>query len=334
MKRKTSALIVLGLKLLLTAGLITYLLRKIDIAPVLRQIRTIEPVWAVLAVLIMMLQLALVSLRWQLVNQLVDARMRIGQVVRLTLIGQFFNQVLPSTVGGDAVRAWLASREGVPMGRAVTGILCDRAAALTALLLIVSCTLFVLPALVPNKFPAIDLLRIFALIGLSALAALLFWGALLARLLMRYRITSYIGKLVRDFRKVLYSPAKSAAIMTLAGAVQVLLVMAIYLCAQGMNIHLEFSAALLVTPTIMLVSVIPISFAGWGVREGAMILGLGVLGIPEPDAFAVSVAFGLLQLIVGLPGGALWLTRSGAARTAVRPELKAAGNPIRKTDGR
>jgi len=201
-------------------------------------------------------------------------------------------------------------------------------------LLIVSCTLFVLPVLVPNKFPAIDLLRIFALIGLSALAALLFWGALLARLLMRYRITSYIGKLVRDFRKVLYSPAMSAAIMTLAGAVQVLLVMAIYLCAQGMNIHLEFSAALLVTPTIMLVSVIPISFAGWGVREGAMILGLGVLGIPEPDAFAVSVAFGLLQLIVGLPGGALWLTRSGAARTAVRPELKAAGNPIRKTDGR
>jgi hypothetical protein len=63
----------------------------------------------------------------------------------------------------------------------------------------------------------------------------------------------------------------------------------------------------------MLVSMIPISFAGWGVREGAMIMGLGGLGISEPNALAVSIAFGLLQLIVGLPGGALWLMRSGAA---------------------
>jgi uncharacterized protein (TIRG00374 family) len=313
-------LIVSGLKLLITAGLITYLLRKIDIAPVLRQIRTIEPVWAIFAVLIMLVQLVLVSLRWQLVNQLVDARMRIGQVVRLTLIGQFFNQVLPSAVGGDAVRAWLASREGVPLGRAVTGILCDRAAALVVLILIISCTFFVLPALVPNKFPAIDLLRLVALTGLSALGALFFFGAQLSRFLMRYRITESIGKLVRDLRKVLYSRAMSAAIMILAGTVQLLLVMAIYLCAQGMNIHLELSAALLVIPTIVLVSMIPISFAGWGVREGAMILGLGVLGISAPDALAVSVAFGLLQLIVGLPGGALWWTRSGAPGMAVPPE--------------
>ena len=320
MKRNTSALILFGLKLLITAGLITYLLRKIDIGPVLRQIRTIAPGPALLAVLIMLLQLALVSLRWQLVNQLVDARMRTGQVVRLTLIGQFFNQVLPSAVGGDAVRAWLASREGVPMGRAVTGILCDRAAALVALLLVISFTLFVLPAIVMNRFPAIELLRTVALIGLSALVAFFFLGALLSRLLMRYRITAPIGKLVRDFRRVLCSPASSTAIMALAGAVQVLLVMAIYLCAQGMNIHLEFAAALLVIPTVMLVSMIPVSFAGWGVRESAMIFGLGIVGISAPDALAVSVVFGLLQLIVGLPGGALWLVRSGAAGMGVRPE--------------
>jgi uncharacterized membrane protein YbhN (UPF0104 family) len=79
----------LGLKLLITVGLITYVLRKIDIAPVLRQICMIEPAWAVLSVVITLAQLALVSLRWQLVSQLVDARMQIGQVVRMTIIGQF-----------------------------------------------------------------------------------------------------------------------------------------------------------------------------------------------------------------------------------------------------
>jgi uncharacterized membrane protein YbhN (UPF0104 family) len=57
----------------------------------------------------------------------------------------------------------------------------------------------------------------------------------------------------------------------------------------------------------MLVSMAPISLAGWGVREGAMIVGLGLAGIVPADALAVSVAYGLLQLALGLLGGALWL---------------------------
>lgn len=320
MKRKASAVILLVLKLVITVGLIVYLLRKIDIAPVLQKIRTIDPGSAAAAVAIMLVDLAIVSLRWQLVNNLVGARTRLGQVLRLTFIGQFFNQVLPSAVGGDAVRAWLAAREGVPIGRAATGILCDRAVALVALILIISCTFLVLPVLAPRTFPAIDLLRIFALGVIFGLAVLFALGNLITRLLMRYRVTAFIGKLVRDLRIVLFSSGPSLAIMILAGIAQFLLVVAVYLCARGMNIHLEFHAALLVIPTVMLVSMIPVSFAGWGVREGAMILGLGVLGISQPDALAVSVAFGLLHFIVGLPGGALWLVRGGVAGTAARPE--------------
>ena len=270
----------------------------------------------------MLLQLGLVSLRWQHVNHLVGARTRIGQAVRLTFIGQFFNQVLPSGVGGDVMRAWLVSREGVPIGRAVTGVLCDRAVALVVLILIISCTFFLLPALVPTEIPAIDSLRIVALIGISSIAALFFLGAPLSRLLMRYRITESIGKLVRDLRKVLYSPAVSTMIITLGAAVQFLVVATIIVCAQGMSIPLELGAALLVIPTVMLVSMIPISFAGWGLRETAMIPGLGVVGISASNALAVSVTFGLSHFIVGLPGGVLWLTRSDAVRMAVPPRTK------------
>lgn len=320
MTRKAYALVLLGLKLLITAVLITYLMRKIGIAPVLHQIRTIDPMSAALAMMIVLTQLALMSMRWQLVNQLVGARMRLRQVVRLTFVGQFFSQVLPSATGGDAVRAWLASREGVPIGRAVTGILCDRAAALAALMLIISCTLYFLPAVVPERLPSTSLLRTLDLIGLSALAALLIFGARISRLLMRYRVTASIGNLMHDLRKVLFSQASSAVIMALSITIQVLQVMAIYMCARGMRIHLDFSTALLLIPTIMLVAMIPISFAGWGVREGAMILGLGLVGIAQPDALAVSVTFGLLHVMAGLPGGALWLMRNSS--TGLRAQIE------------
>ena len=317
-KRSASSTIVFWLKLLITAGLVAYLLSRIDVGSVLRQVRRIDPARAILALLVMLFQLGLVSLRWQLINHLVDARTRIGQTFRLTFIGQFFNQVLPSGVGGDVVRAWLVSRDGVPLGRAITGVLCDRAVALVVLLLIVAGTFFVLPASLSAKIPAIDSLRIVALAGVASIAALIFFGVPVSRILIRYPITESIGKLIRDLRKVLCSPVVSPLVMILAAAIQFLLVATISLCAEGMNIHLEFSAALMVVPTVMLISMIPISFAGWGLRETAMILGLGVVGISAPDALAVSVAFGLSHLIVGLPGGVLWLMRSDEVRMAGR----------------
>jgi uncharacterized membrane protein YbhN (UPF0104 family) len=193
------------------------------------------------------------------------------------------------------------------------------------LVLVISCTFFVLPSLAGNKLAASTAFRIVALLALSGLAVLFFLGAPVARWLMHFRITRSIGKLVRDFRKVLYSRTTSP-IVGLAVAIQFLVVVAIYLCARGMNIQLGFGAALMTIPAIMLVSMVPISFAGWGVREGAMIFGLGLIGIGATDALAVSVTFGLLQIVIGLPGGVLWLTRGNVARGSLtaREEIKPA----------
>ena len=83
--------------------------------------------------LLLVLQLVLLALRWQVVNRIVDAPMQSGQVLRLTAIGHFFNQVLPSGFAGDAARAWLAAREGVRLGPAVRAIVCDRVIGLLVL---------------------------------------------------------------------------------------------------------------------------------------------------------------------------------------------------------
>ena len=317
MNRVSSRSIFFVLKLVITIALIAYLFVKVDMVPVLEQIGAMQPLWAAMVVAVMALQLFLVSLRWRLVNQLVDARMNLGQVLRLTLIGQFFNQILPSAMGGDAVRAWLASRDGIPLGRAVTGIVCDRAVALVVLVLMISIALVALPSRSAAQLPGGNVFRLAALLAFFGLASLFFLGGWFAQQSDHYRMTRKIGRMVGDLRTVLYSRAWSLAIVGLAAAVQMMILLAIYLCAKAMNIRLDFLAGLLVIPSIMLVSMIPISFAGWGVREGAMVVGLGLLGIAATDALSISVAFGFSQIIIGLPGGLLWLLRRGASRVAV-----------------
>ena len=84
--------------------------------------------------------------------------------------------------------------------------------------------------------------------------------------------------------------------------------------------------AVVVLPVI-LISLLPISFAGWGVREGAMVIGLGLIDVPMDKAVAVSVTFGLALLVSSLPGAVLivanrWNKRREASETKSRSVIR------------
>jgi len=58
---------------------------------------------------------------------------------------------------------------------------------------------------------------------------------------------------------------------------------------------------------VILFSMVPITIAGWGVREGAMVVALGTVGVGREEALAISVLFGIASAIAALPGGLIWL---------------------------
>ena len=119
-----------------------------------------------------------------------------------------------------------------------------------------------------------------------------------------------VGILVGNFRIVLFTSAKSILVLGLALLIQVIMVLVVLVCAMAIGIHLGAMHAL-VLPSILLISMVPISFAGWGVRESAMVVGLGFTGISAPEALAISFLFGLTQIVIGLPGGVMWLLLRG-----------------------
>jgi uncharacterized membrane protein YbhN (UPF0104 family) len=72
-----------------------------------------------------------------------------------------------------------------------------------------------------------------------------------------------------------------------------------------MGDHLDFFAAVVVFPFVLLLSMIPISLAGWGLREGAMFVVFALLGMPSEIALGVSILFGTWLLLSSLPGACL-----------------------------
>lgn len=307
----------LVLKLVVTGVLLWLLFSNIDIGPVTTRLGNLKSGWVVAALAVLLGQLLFTGLRWYFVSQLVVANVKVSLALRLILIGQFFNQVLPSSVGGDGVRAWLLSREGISIRHALVSVICDRGSALILLITIVACTLPIVilsgEAKIPSAWPLAIAIGAITVVGLLFL---FLWGEAFSAWLISLPKVRPVGVLIRNIRIVLMSSVKSLWVVGLTIIVQTMVVMSVYFCALALEIKLDM-VHLLMMPLIMLVSSIPISFAGWGLRESAMVVGLGFAGIAAADALVISVSFGIAQMVVGLPGVVLVIMSSYGHKRSV-----------------
>lgn len=316
---RARAFLAAAAKLAVTLALVAWLLGRVDWSSAIERMSALSPVAGLAAAALLTLQLLLLGLRWRRVNDVLGVELGLGRVLRLTWIGHFFNQVLPSGFAGDAARAWLAVRAGVPLGLAVRSIVCDRFLGLLALVALIACTTLAMSPPGNRVLPGQDGFRLIAAATLAGLVVLAIAGEPLARQLARWPRARPLAALLRDLQHVVVSRS-AVATVALAVFAHALGAFAVAVAAAGMGIALGPAAALFVVPAVLLVAMAPVSVAGWGVREGAMIVGLGFVGVAAADALALSLVFGLLQVATGIAGGVLWL--SGRDRTAIRNAVR------------
>lgn len=300
----------LALKIAVSGGLIWLIVRNTDVTGIGDRLATPELAPILSAFAVLGLQIVIISLRFDLILRALDRAIGFGTSAAINLIGIFFNQSLPSTIGGDVMRVWRLTRRGLALGPAVSGVLLDRATALLAMLILIAILLVPLADLIADPTPVVGL-GVAVGVGLVGAVAV----TLLKRLpqgARRLRLARGLESLVTDYVRLLKQPRIAIGVLGLAIVNHVGSVSAVYLIAQAYGVGLSFTACLLLVPPVLLLSVLPVSIAGWGVREVAMITALGFVGIAAADALVVSIAFGVLNIAIGLPGGLLFLLTNGA----------------------
>ena len=149
-----------AVKVIVSLGLIGYVIAQTDLSQVVTRLADIKLHWLAAVFLVMLVQILIVSRRWTFVLQTIHGRFPFLPAVRIMFIGVFFNQTLPSAIGGDVVRVWATYRAGVPVGIATSSIFLDRLTALAG-------TLAFLALSLPLLFSLIDDLRTRAGIGVD-----------------------------------------------------------------------------------------------------------------------------------------------------------------------
>lgn len=256
--------------------------------------------------------------RWHLILSAAAHSPGLATLLKLVFVGLFFNQALPTGVGGDAVRAWRCRKLGIGLGTAVRSVLLDRAC---GYLVVVAVYTAALPGLLhvfqEGRERAVVITGLAAgLIGLLALVSLDY----LPRPILRLRVITPLVELSRESRNLFTHPSRCSAVLGLSAVTIALTIVAFKLLADAIGSPLSLASWAMIVPPVILIQLLPVSLAGWGVREVALVVALGSFGVPAEAALATSVLLGLCTIIVGLPGGLIWLANWDIAQPRPTPQ--------------
>ena len=308
----------LVVKLVLSAGLLVYLLRSVDLSDVFSHvIEGNHPVFAV-AILVYAIVVVLSTVRWKILLDALGSSPSFKALCQSYMVATFFNNFLPSNVGGDVVRVRDAAKSAGSHTASFTVAVVDRVVGFVALY-VIAATAFIFGGPLVRGLAGARVI----LLGLTALFVVL--GAVFLRSGMVTAIVERVG--LRRFPWVYdkfesvqgavnaYRARKAALVeaFLLSLLLQFLGVSYFYLVAQALRIDLEFGACLLMVPLCTLIQAIPISFNGWGLREGVYVYYFNQVHLSREKALAFSIVAAGLVVLLSISGLFVWLSRKSHA---------------------
>lgn len=239
--------------------------------------------------------------RWQLIMH----NMNFGQSFlfywRSYFKAMFFNQGLPTTIGGDVLRVLDVAGHGFRKRDSLYGVMLDRIAGLAALMLLNLIAYVFNPDLLPVQVYYLTL---------SLVAAGLL-GFVVATYIRRLRWLDSYPKLaiVKTLSEKLYQAFSAHRILLLVSSLLIpLLAMAgFFMTGWALGLRYNLETYFVIVPPAILLTVIPVSMAGWGVREGALVALFSFIGADKATVFTMSILYGLTLIIVSLPGFLIYL---------------------------
>ncbi len=294
-----------ALKAVVAAVILAVVIHKVGGRNVLDALRQFPPMVFLAAVGAYCLMQALKALRLKLLLHAAELSVAYLRVLAIYFIGMFFNTALPTIVGGDAVRVGYLFRETGHFERAAAATLTERAMGMGALVVI---------ALAGLAFGAAELTHavVWSVVwasGCVVAALLLFFAPWVYRLARKFTANLRLRKLHRmavrlEEAMAFYRQRMSivAVAVTISFIGQFMMIAIYFLVARGLGMEIEPEFFLIAAPVSVLISMVPITISGLGVREVCWVLLLATRGVSRADAVALSLLWFAVATASGLFG--------------------------------
>lgn len=300
-------------KLAVSGLLICYLLRKLDLSVICGYLKEVNPSWIVIAVCLLGVGRLITGWRWRVLLNIQGIHIPFPTILSFLFVSNFFNTFLPSTIGGDAMRASDSSRHSRLPAESITTIVVERMMGICALATIAFvCFLYRVGSngnLLPFFWPV-------SLLVILTYAALIL---VLNRRLAEFAAAAVgkthlkgVSRRIRKVSSVLSELKRDKASMLKAGLLSLLLqvnvIIFTYVAALSVNLRIPLIDFFVIVPIILVILILPVSINGIGLRENAYALMFAGY-ITGEEAVALSWVLLALSLFLGGVGGIFYIAR-------------------------
>ena len=276
-------------------GLLVWLFSRYDMKGILATFEDLSIFVWLLATLMYLVCQVMSSIRWWTLSNTLAFPGKWSTYLGFYFVGMYFNLFLPTGIGGDVFKAHFLSRDEGRRLLAAWSVVGDRLFGAISMLLMGAGVVVVEPDLLPEPF--VIFLSFSGLMILCGLVGLPFFHKALGRLWPG--VSRYLNDMLGIWRR----PRRMLVILALSFSLQALGMGAVALLGAGIGIQIPLVFYFATLPMITLLMMIPISFSGIGVREGAFVYFLGLRGIDPESAFSLGLLFFSVQVAASLVGG-------------------------------
>jgi glycosyltransferase 2 family protein len=272
-----------------------------------------DPVWLAVSLSLHFLGLIISALRWKILIQAQGDDVPLGFLVKSYLVGTFFNNFLPSRIGGDVVRIWDGSRYSRTVLKSSAIVLVERLTGV-AVLFVFAAGAALLRLDMARTIPVIWVSLLLGLSGLSLF--FIFFTPLTEKILALIPDRGFIVKIkekIFTFRTIIvFYKQRTAALMQAffwAFCLQINVILHFFLIGKALHLQIHLVDYFIFIPIVLLIQLIPITINGLGLREGAYIEIFQFYGITAGAAFAFALVDVAFMLLIGIIGGIIYVTR-------------------------
>lgn len=286
------------IKLSVSSLLLVLISRNVDLQASMLALSSVSASALAIALVFQLTSNGVATLRWFFIMSKIGFTEPFVFYLKSFFKGAFFNQGLPTSIGGDGLRILDCAAKSGSTEDAVFGVFIDRIIGLAGLLLLNLFALLLDHTLLPTRiyFPLLILLTLLC----TGLVLLFFLRK--AGVLGGHRYLGFLARLSERYAQV-YCSTRAVTLQTGLSVLTHLLSMSAFFVI-GSSLGLDYSLAvyLALVPPVILLTILPISLAGWGVREGAMVGFFVLIGAEKSLVLSFSILYGLLALVASIPG--------------------------------
>ncbi len=308
--------LILPLKIVISGGLLYVLFRGMEMDVFWKTISSVNYT-AVISIFFLLVGVQTLStLRWSLILKK-DINVPFMRLLSIYFIGMFFNNFLPTLVGGDVVKAYYLYRGSRRGGVSLASIFLDRYSGFTALMAITALATYSGYNLIAGT--SIQWLLYILLTGFVVIS-LIIWVDLLhgwaVRILNKIKLFGINNK-IDTFYRALMGYKKDRGILLkifiISVIVQVSVIVSYYILSRAIGMEMPLNYFFIFVPLATVVAMLPVSLAGLGIREGAFVFLFAKAGGTSAEALSISLLFFFITVVVSLIGGVEYI-RLGSVR--------------------